>query len=203
MRDHRSLHAWQRARELVISVHRLAKGIWHPSLAPIINQLRRASLSVQLNIAEGQALGGARQFARHLTVAYGSAIESVELLELLEELTDRGDGELAALTERARRNCALVLALKRSVARRRWFGAEEGIVTSERARRDPEGSRTASQRLTAHGSRLTERARLAASPVHYSVQCRLTSDSPAPTEPATSFPARPSVPSRSSPSRTG
>jgi four helix bundle protein len=128
---------------VVIRVHRLARGIWHPSLAPIINQLRRASLSVQLNIAEGQALGGARQFARHLTVAYGSAIESVELLELLEELTGRRDGELAALTERARRNCALVLALKRSVARRRWFSAEGGTGTGERARKEQEGGRTA------------------------------------------------------------
>jgi four helix bundle protein len=49
---------------------------------PIFSQLQRASLSVQLNIAEGYAFGESPTFRRHLAIAYGSAIETGELLEV-------------------------------------------------------------------------------------------------------------------------
>jgi four helix bundle protein len=45
-------------------------------------QLQRASLSVQLNIAEGYAFGDSPSFTRHLAIAYGSAVETGELLEV-------------------------------------------------------------------------------------------------------------------------
>jgi four helix bundle protein len=52
----------------------------------VFAQLQRSSLSVQLNIAEGHALRSASRFGYHLTIAYGSAVETIELLELgLEE----------------------------------------------------------------------------------------------------------------------
>jgi len=51
----------------------------------VFAQLQRASLSVQLNIAEGYALRSPRRFRNHLEIAYGSAVESRELLEILAE----------------------------------------------------------------------------------------------------------------------
>ena len=103
---------------MVIAVHRLSSALWHPSRSALIDQVRRAGLSVQLNIAEGHALGGNRQFARHLTIAYGSAIELVDLLDLLRELAPGSDDQIEPLAQRARQNCALVLALKQSVFRK-------------------------------------------------------------------------------------
>jgi len=38
-------------------------------------QLQRASLSVELNIAEGYSFGPSRTYTRHFGVAYGSAVE--------------------------------------------------------------------------------------------------------------------------------
>ena len=40
---------------------------------------------MQLNIAEGYALGSRAAFRRHLSIAYGSAVETGDLLELLIE----------------------------------------------------------------------------------------------------------------------
>jgi four helix bundle protein len=37
---------------------------------------------VQLNIAEGYAYANSPSFTRHLTIAYGSAVETGELLEI-------------------------------------------------------------------------------------------------------------------------
>jgi len=82
MRDHRSLHAWQEARGVVLGVIDLARTAWKPYAAALFSQLQRASLSVQLNIAEGYSFGASRSFTRHLNIAYGSAVETGELLEI-------------------------------------------------------------------------------------------------------------------------
>jgi four helix bundle protein len=82
MRDHKSLIAWQRARSVALRVVRLSRDHWRPWAGAILFQLQRASLSVQLNIAEGHALRSKSRFRNHLIIAYGSAVETVELLEL-------------------------------------------------------------------------------------------------------------------------
>jgi four helix bundle protein len=82
MRDHKSLFAWQRARRVALGVLHLSKSHWQPRASALFAQLQRSSLSVQLNIAEGHALKTPSRFRYHLTVALGSAVETVELLEL-------------------------------------------------------------------------------------------------------------------------
>ena len=52
----------------------------------VVNQLERAALSVQLNIAEGYAFRSSKRFRNHLDISYASAVETSELLELSTEL---------------------------------------------------------------------------------------------------------------------
>jgi four helix bundle protein len=78
MRDHKSLLAWQEANAVARTVMLATRAIRHPC----IDQLQRAALSVQLNIAEGYALKSPKRFRNHLDIAYGSAVETAELLEL-------------------------------------------------------------------------------------------------------------------------
>jgi four helix bundle protein len=82
VRDHKSLHAWQESRAVVLGVIELARGSWKPYAAALFSQLQKASLSVQLNIAEGYAYGESPNFRRHLAIAYGSSVETGELLEI-------------------------------------------------------------------------------------------------------------------------
>ena len=82
MRDHRSLEAWQEARIVVLGSLELARNSWKPFASALFSQLQRASLSVQLNIAEGYAYADSPSFTRHLAIAYGSAVETGELLEI-------------------------------------------------------------------------------------------------------------------------
>ena len=82
VRDHKSLKAWQEANVVARGVINLSRAHWKPCGAPVIGQLQRASLSVQLNIAEGFAYGDSPTYTRFLGIAYGSAVETVELLEL-------------------------------------------------------------------------------------------------------------------------
>ena len=82
MRDHRSILAWQEANKVVDAVLDGCRTNWNPFAAAIFSQLQRASLSVQLNIAEGYALRTPARFRNHLEMAYGSAVETGDLLEL-------------------------------------------------------------------------------------------------------------------------
>ena len=85
MRDHKSLVAWQRARAVVDGVVVVSTRHWSPPAAAFISQLQRSSVSAQLNIAEGHARRRPAQFHYHLNVAFGSAIETIELIELLRD----------------------------------------------------------------------------------------------------------------------
>jgi four helix bundle protein len=75
---------------------------------PIFEQLQRAALSVQLNIAEGYALRTSKRFRNHLDIAYGSAVETAELLELSSEL-ELLSPELATSTLERCRQCQRLL----------------------------------------------------------------------------------------------
>jgi four helix bundle protein len=83
MRDHKSLEAWQEANRVVNAVFDFCDTHWRPQARAVFDQLQRAALSVQLNLAEGYSLWSPARFRNHLQIAYGSAIETGELLELL------------------------------------------------------------------------------------------------------------------------
>lgn len=114
MRDHRSLEAWKEARIVVFGVLKASRDRWAPWAGAVFGQVQRASLSVQLNIAEGWAFGRSPTCARHLGIAYGSAVETADLIEILIEAdllpADSGQ-ELRAHSERCR--AMLVGLLKR------------------------------------------------------------------------------------------
>jgi four helix bundle protein len=85
MRDHRSLEAWQESRAVVLEVLVVSKNHWQPWAAAMFAQLQRASLSVQLNLAEGWTFNRTPTWARHLGIAYGSAVEAADVIDLLVE----------------------------------------------------------------------------------------------------------------------
>jgi four helix bundle protein len=70
---------------------------------PTFDQLQRAALSVQLNIAEGYALQSSKRFRNHLDIAYASAIETAELLELSANLGLLPPSLIASAVQRCRR----------------------------------------------------------------------------------------------------
>jgi four helix bundle protein len=82
MRDHKNLECWREARAVNLDVLRVCRDCWKPSAAALFAQLQRAALSVQLNIAEGYTFGNSKTFTHHLSIAFGSAVETVDLIEL-------------------------------------------------------------------------------------------------------------------------
>jgi four helix bundle protein len=67
--------AWQKARMLVNKIYSITSdGLFTKDLA-LKDQIRRASISVMLNIAEGFARKTKKEFAKFLYIAHGSVAE--------------------------------------------------------------------------------------------------------------------------------
>jgi four helix bundle protein len=111
VRDHTTLHAWQEAHATSVAVIQLARSSWKPDASALFNQLQRASLSVQLNIAEGYTFGDSPTFTRHLGIAYGSAVETGELLQLVLDTAIVDAEQIKPLLKRARRTERLLLGM--------------------------------------------------------------------------------------------
>jgi four helix bundle protein len=111
VRDHKSLVAWQVANEVARAAFRLCRTEWKPHAAAVFGQLQRAALSVQLNIAEGYALGSRGALRKHLRIAYGSAVETAELLELAMAEDLVGAAEIEPVLRSAERCGRLLLGL--------------------------------------------------------------------------------------------
>jgi four helix bundle protein len=73
--SYRNLVAWQRAVDLVEHVYRVTKSWPRDETYGLSNQARRAAVSIPANIAEGQGRLSDREFAYHLSIAYGSLCE--------------------------------------------------------------------------------------------------------------------------------
>lgn len=69
------LHAWQRAHELVLLVYRFTKGFPKDERYGLVDQLRRAAVSVTSNIAEGFGRNSKLEKIQFYSVALGSVAE--------------------------------------------------------------------------------------------------------------------------------
>lgn len=69
------LNTWQKARELNRDIYTVSKGSSFSRDYAFCSQIRRASVSVMSNIAEGFERGGDKEFVQYLSVAKGSCGE--------------------------------------------------------------------------------------------------------------------------------
>ena len=75
IRSHRDLVAWQKAMDLGIEVYRLTSTLPESERFGLVSQLRRASVSVASNIAEGYGRGATADYIRFLRASRGSLYE--------------------------------------------------------------------------------------------------------------------------------
>ena len=76
MKDFRQLKVWEKAHQLALAIHKATKGFPKEEIYGLTSQIRRASMSVPTNIAEGCGQNTDAQFARFLQIAMGSASET-------------------------------------------------------------------------------------------------------------------------------
>ena len=83
---YKELFAYQKSFELVKKVYTLTKDFPKEELYGAISQLRRAVISIPVNIAEGY-MRGSKEYVHFLKISLGSSAEVDTLLSLSKELS--------------------------------------------------------------------------------------------------------------------
>ena len=76
VQSYRQLIAWQKAMELVKLVYELTRKFPKEELFGLTLQIRKAVVSIPSNITEGQGRNSTKDFLRHLSIGYGSLLET-------------------------------------------------------------------------------------------------------------------------------
>ncbi len=111
--------AWQACDCLVLAVYRATAGFPRHELYGLTSQARRAAFSAAVNIVEGSAKRGPREFRRYLDISLGSLAELAYTLQLSRKLAFLADEQWREL-DRLRDNASrLTWALYETVRGRR------------------------------------------------------------------------------------
>lgn len=103
MRDYRKLEVWSKAHALCLDVYRATRAFPEDEKYGLTSQLRRASVSIPANIAEGCGPDSRATFARYLQIAAGSASELDYLILLSTDLGMLRAPDLASLITEVRK----------------------------------------------------------------------------------------------------
>ena len=104
IKSYRDLIAWQKAMELVERIYGESGKLPRHEQFGLIAQIRRASVSVPSNIAEGWGRNSTRDYVRFLNMAQGSAYEIATQAEICGRLAYEGDWRaVLAMTDEVRR----------------------------------------------------------------------------------------------------
>jgi four helix bundle protein len=86
MKPHQQLHVWKRSFDFVLTVYKITGHFPTEERFGLVSQIRRAAVSVPVNIAEGAARKSKKEFIQFLYISLGSASELDTLLLLSKEL---------------------------------------------------------------------------------------------------------------------
>jgi four helix bundle protein len=118
MRKLERLDTWRCAQELAYQAYLLTLSPQLSRHFALIDQIRRAALSVPANIAEGYALGTTPQFLRGLKIALGSNTELYSHLAVLARLDLLPIDEVHAVIDLCNRVIAMTIGLIRKLSHR-------------------------------------------------------------------------------------
>ena len=112
MKDFRQLKVWGKAHQLALAIYKATANFPKEELYGLTSQIRRASISVPTNIAEGCGRNTDADFARFVQIAMGSASEVEYQLLLAHDLnflSEESYTKLHSETEEIKRMLASLL----------------------------------------------------------------------------------------------
>jgi four helix bundle protein len=115
--DHERFEVYQRALDFVELAERIAKSL-SSGRSHVVDQLRRAALSIPLNIAEGAGEYRPTEKNRFYRMAIRSATECAAILDVLQRLEPGCEAEAIQGRELLLRIVSMLIALCRSTERK-------------------------------------------------------------------------------------
>ena len=115
LKSYRDLLVWQRAMELVLLVYRVSSEFPRQEIYGLTSQIRRASISVPSNIAEGYGRATRKEYLQFLSIAQGSLKELETQAILAERLNYATTAQVEKLLAEAERVGKMLGGLIRSL----------------------------------------------------------------------------------------
>ncbi|RJR25810.1 four helix bundle protein [Candidatus Microgenomates bacterium] len=85
--NYKDLIVWQKAKKLAIAIFELTENFPKSEIYGLVSQMRRCSVSIPSNIAEGSRRGSKKDYCQFLRIAFGSGAELETQIEILKELS--------------------------------------------------------------------------------------------------------------------
>ncbi len=82
MNKHKDLDIWKLAKEVASDIYIITKKFPREELYSITDQIKRSSVSISTNIAEGSGRNSPKEFLHFLSISNGSSAELDTLLEI-------------------------------------------------------------------------------------------------------------------------
>ncbi len=86
MRKFKDLDIWTLGKDLAVDVYKLTQDMPKEEIYGLTSQMRRATISIPSNIAEGCSRNSNKEFSRFLEISMGSAFELETQLIISQEL---------------------------------------------------------------------------------------------------------------------
>ena len=115
MHNFKDLKVWQKSIELAVEVYKAASLLPTDEKYGLISQMKRCSVSISSNIAEGSGRGSNPQFKHFLTISQGSAFELETQLIISNKLELLSDSLADNLIEKTIEIQKMVYSLGKSI----------------------------------------------------------------------------------------
>ena len=114
-KNYRDLVAWQKAMDLVEEIYIETGKFPKLEIHGLINQMRRAVVSIPSNIAEGQGRNSMNEFRHFLSISYGSLHEVETQILIAESLLYLEKEQVTSLLDLSSEVGRLINGLKKSL----------------------------------------------------------------------------------------
>ena len=120
MKDFRDLHVWHRVHRFTLDLYSATASFPRHELYGLTSQIRRSSVSIGTNIAEGCGKSGNGELQRFLQIASGSASELDYELLLARDLNYLPAAEHGRFAEELCQIRKMLTSLYKKVRQERW-----------------------------------------------------------------------------------
>lgn len=117
MHNFKELKVWQNSKNLVIDIYKDTENFPKTEIFGLTNQIRRASVSVPSNIAEGCGRNSNKDLTRFLDIANGSSFELETQLIIANELKFLNDSSFNTLIKKIDEVQKMIYGFKNSLAK--------------------------------------------------------------------------------------
>ena len=115
MHRFRKLKVWQRSMDFVTKIYQGSNEFPRFEQFGLTSQIRRAAISIPLNIAEGAGASSNREFQRFLNYALRSTYEVMSALEIAQQLGYCMNDKQELLVDEADEIAAMIVGLSRKL----------------------------------------------------------------------------------------